>query len=375
MANGGFGAFGQAAFFETSRDIRKQREEERATSVREGLAERQVTREEAAETRLGARFDVEQTAAGLSAARSSITAALTGLGTLEALRDIGSRARAGAASPDIDAQILQAQQAIESLMTRFPGAIEEAERNSIIQEARISTARQVAGTPGETRRLSTDPVTQRREIVDLATAETTPVGGQPVDQPAAAAPEAVAPQAVAPSLTDQRPPLTVERERILLDNISEGRRSLNILAGAAGDIVEGTGPGAQIAPAFDFLAGLFGGRAFEDTVDARERVRVLAQTLKTALVNNPRFPVAETELVARLLPDPDTFFTNPRAEAAKARDLTAFILTKTFDALAEQQGQSLVPPNHFQQPDAIIINPSTGELRFLNPFTNEYEGL
>jgi len=50
MANGGFGAFGQAAFFQEGRDIRKQREEERATSVREGLDERRVA---AAERQVG----------------------------------------------------------------------------------------------------------------------------------------------------------------------------------------------------------------------------------------------------------------------------------------------------------------------------------
>lgn len=79
-----------------------------------------------------------------------------------------------------------------------------------------------------------------------------------------------------------------------------------------GDTLEGTGPVAAATAATDALFGfLTPGVIGADTQAAKQRLRTFNQLAKTALVNNPKFPVAEQEIVARLLPDPDTFFENP----------------------------------------------------------------
>jgi len=81
---------------------------------------------------------------------------------------------------------------------------------------------------------------------------------------------------------------------------------------------EGTGFGAQ----FDvFLDNVFAGplesEAFQDTQTARQYLKGITVLGRSALVVNPRFPVAEMENVAALFPDVDSFFKNPITEANK----------------------------------------------------------
>lgn len=77
-------------------------------------------------------------------------------------------------------------------------------------------------------------------------------------------------------------------------------------------IEKGTGPTAQVQAGLSNIFGPFmEGQIFKDTTDARQQIKVFSQTAKTALINNPKFPVAEQKIVANLLPNTDTFFTDP----------------------------------------------------------------
>lgn len=81
---------------------------------------------------------------------------------------------------------------------------------------------------------------------------------------------------------------------------------------------EGTGFGAQFDVLLDnVFAGPLESEAFQDTQTARQYLKGITVLGRSALVVNPRFPVAEMENVAALFPDVDSFFKNPITEANK----------------------------------------------------------
>lgn len=86
---------------------------------------------------------------------------------------------------------------------------------------------------------------------------------------------------------------------------------------------EGTGPWRRIGSAMDAVfGGLIGrGSLFPETAENKATIRSFNQLAKSALVNNPRFPVAEQQIVAQMLPDPDALFTNPENEVQKLETL------------------------------------------------------
>ncbi len=91
-------------------------------------------------------------------------------------------------------------------------------------------------------------------------------------------------------------------------------------------VQEGTGPFAKIQAGLSNVIGPFvEGALFKDTTDARQQVRTFSQIAKTALVNNPRFPVAEQKIVQNLLPDVDTFFQDPDTARSNLKELKAFL--------------------------------------------------
>ena len=95
---------------------------------------------------------------------------------------------------------------------------------------------------------------------------------------------------------------------------------------------QGTGPYANFVAFLDGVLGLVPSDAlrdtFKDTQSNRQFLRGLVILGRSALVINPRFPVAEMERVGQLFPDPDAFWRNPKAEAGKLVELKS---------LAEQQ--------------------------------------
>lgn len=94
---------------------------------------------------------------------------------------------------------------------------------------------------------------------------------------------------------------------------------------------EGTGPYAGLAVFLDRTVGGFipqARTAFQDTQANRQFLRGLVILGRSALVVNPRFPVAEMERVGELFPNPDTFFGNPETEANKLVELRNLALAQ-----------------------------------------------
>ena len=84
--------------------------------------------------------------------------------------------------------------------------------------------------------------------------------------------------------------------------------------------LEGTGPWSGF---YAFLDNTYGGITgtdfFQDTMANRQFLRGIIVLGRSALVVNPRFPVAEMENVAALFPNPDQFLEKPK-EPSKSVD-------------------------------------------------------
>lgn len=100
----------------------------------------------------------------------------------------------------------------------------------------------------------------------------------------------------------------------------------------------GTGPYAGFAV---FLDRTFAGAIpiarefFQETQANKQFLRGVTILGRSALVVNPRFPVAELERVGALFPDPDAFFTNPESEAQKLVELKTLALSQKRANLAQ----------------------------------------
>lgn len=96
-----------------------------------------------------------------------------------------------------------------------------------------------------------------------------------------------------------------------------------------GAVEEGTGPIASFRAGINNVIGPFmSGIPFEGTNRARAGIRNFNQEAKTALVNNPRFPVAEQKVVQEMLPDPSQFFQDPDAARQDLMELRTFLTNK-----------------------------------------------
>lgn len=105
----------------------------------------------------------------------------------------------------------------------------------------------------------------------------------------------------------------------------------------------GTGPYAAAAAGLDNVLGglgipqLFGEDGlFIDTQESRTALRTIRQLGKIALVNNPRFPVAEQRLIDDLFPDPEAIVRNPNSEARKL-----FVLRSTLEQYNLMDNQAI----------------------------------
>lgn len=98
-----------------------------------------------------------------------------------------------------------------------------------------------------------------------------------------------------------------------------------------GDVSLGTGALSNLKAAMDATLGQVidatfdGGVFFQDTQEAREDIRLFNQEVKRAIVNNPRFPVAEQEIVQKMLTDPNAWFKNPATAVVNFRQLIDWI--------------------------------------------------
>ena len=106
----------------------------------------------------------------------------------------------------------------------------------------------------------------------------------------------------------------------------------------------GTGPWAAFTAFLDnTYGGLTGTDAFQDTMGNRQFLRGITVLGRSALVVNPRFPVAEMENVQALFPDPDRFWVNPVSQAnqlIEMKRLASAQLLKNLQMIAPGGGAS-----------------------------------
>jgi hypothetical protein len=100
----------------------------------------------------------------------------------------------------------------------------------------------------------------------------------------------------------------------------------------------GTGPWSGIGALVDnVVGGMIPNDAirmyFQDNQENRQFLRGITILLRSAFVNNPRYPVAEMERIAPLFPDPDAFFKNPETEAQKLIEIKALALSQYYNNL------------------------------------------
>ncbi len=91
---------------------------------------------------------------------------------------------------------------------------------------------------------------------------------------------------------------------------------------------QGTGPMAGIQSGITKASGLLPYLRtvpFAKTREARTELDFFAKSAERALVNNPKFPVAETQRVKGLIPTSDRFFENPNAAAQDLTKLREFL--------------------------------------------------
>lgn len=223
--------------------------------------------------------------------------------------------------------------------------------------------------------VKSDPITKENVLINRATGEQRRLGLGVGTQPAGQAQPPGQPAQARPAAPTQRPArLTIEERKSLLDANASIDRTVNLMRGLRPE--QGTGPGpSTLIPIADFVAGLFGGRAGEESQQQRAKLKNFNQLAKTALVNNPRFPVAEQELVQGLLPDADSFFVNPQAEADDVSILFQLMVVQRQANQAQLDGQVL-PQFTFNQQnvdDFVKINPETGAKIMFNPLSGEWE--
>jgi len=132
---------------------------------------------------------------------------------------------------------------------------------------------------------------------------------------------------------EQAPPAQEEQAPEAQQPAKQERLSLE------GAVEEGTGPFAAIRTGISNVIGPFmEGEVFKETASAKQKVRTFNQFAKTALVNNPRFPVAEQKIVQQLLPDVEAVFLDPD-RARTALDELKDSLNEMHDAKAKELGK------------------------------------
>lgn len=124
--------------------------------------------------------------------------------------------------------------------------------------------------------------------------------------------------------------ITEEERGRLTDQNASIDRVLGLSEGLEESARMAAGPGGSMLQAFNVMAGFLGSDApipAPQTAEARQAIRLFNQTAKTAIVNNPRFPVAEQEVVSRMLPNESAFLANPSVEANKVLQLRDYLIS------------------------------------------------
>lgn len=189
-------------------------------------------------------------------------------------------------------------------------------------------------------RVSTNPVTGDTQLVNVATGQSGQITGT------------------------GGPVITAEERGRLFNQNASIDRVLGLSEGLEESAASASGPRGNIGALVNSLAGLLGRNAplpADEIAAARQDIRLFNQIAKTAIVNNPRFPVAEQQVVERMLPNADDFFTNPSNEFNKVLQLQQFLR----DLQAGNNSSLGVAPGSPLTTAPEIFNPSTGEVMIL----------
>jgi len=124
--------------------------------------------------------------------------------------------------------------------------------------------------------------------------------------------------------------------------------------------LDGTGPWARIGSAINAVIGGFAGiEFFSDTPDNRNYLKAIRILGRSALVVNPRFPVAEMQNVGELFPNEEAFFVNPGSESRKLISLKRVAIDQLTNNLSKIESGTLSEKDR----DATMTN--NNELRRL----------
>jgi len=127
---------------------------------------------------------------------------------------------------------------------------------------------------------------------------------------------------------------------------------------------EGTGFYSNLVAGFDALSGFLPeairpSGLFEDNADARQYLRGVTTLGRSALVVNPRFPVAEMERVEALFVKPDSFFVNPETEARK------FTQLKSLATQQYRRNLEMLSQGGLSKDDAAAVEKNNLEIKRL----------
>jgi hypothetical protein len=73
--------------------------------------------------------------------------------------------------------------------------------------------------------------------------------------------------------------------------------------------------------------------------DAKNKVELFNQSVRGGLVNSPRFPVWEQQVLMKLLPDSDNVFNDPEGEAIKLSNILRHLQQSRENAVARLEGR------------------------------------
>jgi len=123
-------------------------------------------------------------------------------------------------------------------------------------------------------------------------------------------------------------------------NLSGEQKS--IVKDAVRAALDGTGPWARLGGIVNSaLGGIVGIEVFPNTPDNQNYLKAIRILGRSALVVNPRFPVAEMQTVGALFPNEEAFFTSPEAEARKLVSLKRVAIEQLTNNLSKIESGTL----------------------------------
>lgn len=139
----------------------------------------------------------------------------------------------------------------------------------------------------------------------------------------------------------------------IMDNITGEVREVQIAGGPQPDDLPppsqtlweaaslGTGPLSAVRNAASVVSGAVGGPVAEETIRARQRLQLATRGLVRSLVNNPRFPVAEVQMVLNEAGTVPKTADNPAAMQQRLIELNDFLGETMRSAELDAQNPNL----------------------------------